>query len=978
MMTSPGAEVDSDSSDDEWVITSLNNKSLAANKQTQQKPAKPKALIKKEFAYLQTNSSSSSLSSITLSTAANYSSSSPLLEMNSPSITSDTVPLQYLSQEKLQEICKNMDANTLVSQLVHVYKSAEIFIKIREIETDSLSLEMRLREHLESCSDPCTFIVDCLEALSIHFSDNAKIRELTPKFRRLLTEVLCKGLSYFLNIPAEERKIDKEPDLISFDDNAIISSSVTKEKEEKEEAKDLISFDDNEFLVVLSDTEEEDYEESSSDDDSIPIITIEPIFNKYTISRTHQDKLIALIETIPSPIVIYYAMDTFKLGQVIAFGCEREEEGVKLIKRLLKYGYYSEATNCIKKLDLFSQFPIPSIATEMFTASQGMMLPTLVINKPSLQRELLDFIDKQLRFNFAGPLEVVPPEKLQGVDTDGVQQLSRLKERKFQKDLVTCGVKIAQEMKISLNEYYFINLSQRYACLRWILAQRALQQMEDQELSIKKSSNYNGLIDLLCENDSALARLAIKELVDMGDTVAPAFFATNYKEESFFCKYNSLPFNERLLSIVKGEQMSRHWTSLGPKRPSNPNKLPYYELPSNARWLFVNSEKSLIFMKDILSQSNVCGIDTEWVPAFATLGNPVKTALMQIASDIGGYIFLLDLKTILSSENKMLYKLVEKILQFLFEDEEILKIAFDFTGDFQLLYQSIPSSKSWNVAKLLDLKSLTSPPKPNAENGQPITGGLAGVVTAYLGCTLNKRQQISNWEKRPLTEEQAIYAESKAIKTYDLDSDETVDITFAIDRLKRIKWENIAFIGFQCWFVAMSFDAAVYQNTAEVISLAVINFVCAIFGALEVIDGKRWLRILTDIKYKHKIPLDITAIQIAYKIEIVLSTCVALFAIGFAYLSYAVVKEFGWKTYKKIGADISIQQAMRPEDHWYIWICFVILGMILALTTSALGFVCMTNFGKGLKPYIQRGENKEKVDIPKKNSIDEPWTIDED
>lgn len=75
-----------------------------------------------------------------------------------------------------------------------------------------------------------------------------------------------------------------------------------------------------------------------------------------------------------------------------------------------------------------------------------------------------------------------------------------------------------------------------------------------------------------------------------------------------------------------------------------------------------------------------------------------------------------------------------------------------------MLYQSIPSSKSWNVAKLLDLKSLTSPPKPNAENGQPITGGLAGVVTTYLGCTLNKRQQISNWEKRPLTEEQAIYA----------------------------------------------------------------------------------------------------------------------------------------------------------------------------------------------------------------------------
>lgn len=35
-----------------------------------------------------------------------------------------------------------------------------------------------------------------------------------------------------------------------------------------------------------------------------------------------------------------------------------------------------------------------------------------------------------------------------------------------------------------------------------------------------------------------------------------------------------------------------------------------------------------------------------------------------------------------------------------------------------------------------------------------------------------------------------------------------VDLTSAIDRLKRIKWENIAFIGFQVWFVGMSFDAA--------------------------------------------------------------------------------------------------------------------------------------------------------------------------
>ncbi|KAG1438854.1 hypothetical protein G6F57_019663 [Rhizopus arrhizus] len=199
--------------------------------------------------------------------------------------------------------------------------------------------------------------------------------------------------------------------------------------------------------------------------------------------------------------------------------------------------------------------------------------------------------------------------------------------------------------------------------------------MEDQDMSIEKSSNYNGLIDYVCENDPALAKLTIKELTDMGDTKSAAYFATCYKEEAFYCKYNALPLSERSVGIVKGEQLSRHWTSLPPKKPSNPNKLPYYELPPHAVTVMVDSEKTLMFMKDILSQSHRCGIDTEWVPAFAKQGSPGKTALMQIASDIKGYIFLVDLKTIFASDNKLLYRWIEKILQFLFEDEEILKIV---------------------------------------------------------------------------------------------------------------------------------------------------------------------------------------------------------------------------------------------------------------------------------------------------------------
>jgi hypothetical protein len=93
-----------------------------------------------------------------------------------------------------------------------------------------------------------------------------------------------------------------------------------------------------------------------------------------------------------------------------------------------------------------------------------------------------------------------------------------------------------------------------------------------------------------------------------------------------------------------------------------------------------------------------------------------------------------------------------------------------------------------------------------------------------------------------------------------------------------------------------------------VVALAVMNLACAILGALEVVDGRRWLTTLNNIKLKHEIPIITTPIQIAFYVEIALSICVGLFGILFAYLSMQLVKELGWVIYKKIGADLDIQR----------------------------------------------------------------------
>lgn len=479
---------------------------------------------------------------------------------------------------------------------------------------------------------------------------------MTSKFRRLLATCFCTALARFLDTPVEKRKN--------------ISLSADNEQAAEEEERDLITFDED--LISFDDDDDEEEEEDDDDDDDDDVIILETI-DRYNVTRNHQLKLIGMMDTIPFPIIVYYSMDVYKLNQLLSIDCEFEQDGVKLCKLLMKHGHYDEAVNCIKKLNLYAKFPTNSIADQYFTAGYGPLLFTFTQGQLELQKELLRFINNQLQFNYAGNLDIIPRHYFN--DLNNTHQLSRLKERKFQKDLVSCGVKVLKESGLEEKDYYFISLSQRYAGLRYILAQRAIQQSEDGDLSIESSSNFNGLIDLLCQDDPVLARLAIKELIDIGDTVAPPYFASLYKQQEFYCRYNALPINHRLLGVVKGEQMSRHRSMFSPKKQStNQNGLAYYQLPSHAKRVWVDSYESLMHLKDIVSNSNICGIDTEWVPTFAK-SNSIKTALMQIACDNAGYVFLLDLKTIFLPENIKLYYITEKILQLLFEDDQILKIG---------------------------------------------------------------------------------------------------------------------------------------------------------------------------------------------------------------------------------------------------------------------------------------------------------------
>lgn len=248
-----------------------------------------------------------------------------------------------------------------------------------------------------------------------------------------------------------------------------------------------------------------------------------------------------------------------------------------------------------------------------------------------------------------------------------------MRERKFQKDLATTASKVIQELNIPSKEYYFIWLSQRYSCLRWIILERGTQQNEERDLSIAGTSNYNGLIDLVAGEDPALAKLAIKEFVDMGDPYAPAYFATRLGQQEFFVFYSSRPSQERFVGVIKGESMTRHRSCLSPRKSSPHPQLSYYTLPYHAQPIMVDNQDMVLQMQYILNQYQICGLDSEWVPQFAKNTN-LRTSLLQIAIE-NGTIFLVDIKTAFDPSNAALLHLMDKTLRQLFEAEHIVKLG---------------------------------------------------------------------------------------------------------------------------------------------------------------------------------------------------------------------------------------------------------------------------------------------------------------
>jgi ribonuclease D len=151
-------------------------------------------------------------------------------------------------------------------------------------------------------------------------------------------------------------------------------------------------------------------------------------------------------------------------------------------------------------------------------------------------------------------------------------------------------------------------------------------------------------------------------------------------------------------------------------------------------------------IKSLIISSSKVGLDCE----FKSSVIPYCTSdinLLQIATETHCFIFDFDK---LKKEEE-----IRKFCVELFENDNIKKIGFDLKGDIKHMISSL-NMEFMFIRSLFDLYSIY-------EELHGEKSALANVVKQYLGKELDKFEQCSDWQTKPLRKGQIVYAAKDAI-----------------------------------------------------------------------------------------------------------------------------------------------------------------------------------------------------------------------
>ncbi|NWY33888.1 MUT7 Exonuclease, partial [Pheucticus melanocephalus] len=418
------------------------------------------------------------------------------------------------------------------------------------------------------------------------------------------------------------------------------------------------------------------------------------------------------------------------------------------VSHLYLQGNYKEAAMLSIKLKLQPDQDVEKMCTPLLLQDKAILVEEYVAEYPELQRKLLQTLDTWCEPSF-NIRDIIRP----------YQGLSKYKPEKFNR-------RVLSKLIFRLLERFNVDsalcpnvINQRHLrTLNYLFYKRFVEKTMTEE-------NWADHIQSTVGENRWLQGHLVQSLLRHCDTRGAARWAQHCQvppemlPQAVAEELQKLHIQDRVEEATKVDNYEAS------------KKKDYYQLPiprENIHFL-QTWEETLRCWEKVLQAGQVVGVDMEWKPSFGMVGKP-RVALLQLA--LKDEVFLLDLPQLLEqAEAEGEKEKLPHFIQMLYADAAIIKLGYGMSGDLSSLAATCSALKDTEkqMQGVVDLLAVDkqvdglSPEHSPEERGvrQP-EKGLSLLVQHVLGKPLDKTEQLSNWEKRPLREEQILYAASDA------------------------------------------------------------------------------------------------------------------------------------------------------------------------------------------------------------------------
>lgn len=425
------------------------------------------------------------------------------------------------------------------------------------------------------------------------------------------------------------------------------------------------------------------------------------------------------------------------------------------IVRLQALHCYKEAAVLSIKLNLQEEVNMEEICVPLILQNKLPLAESFVTGHSHLEQRLVTLLDSWCHPSFSG--EEISRQFPHCSVTK--QCMSQIHPKLLTKHVYRLMERFNIDQGLCPNALH----KRRLDSLRFLMYKRFVEKSMTEE-------NWSDHVQYVVADDSELQILLVEMLVKYCGLQKASQWSLRYNipRNRLPCgvweTQQSLPPDLQQIGL-SGSAQAEEWI------PSQSHRQKFYQVPlTKDKVHFVDSLETLQRCRNIvLKDGGIVGVDMEWQPTFGCISTQ-KVALIQLA--VSDQVFLLDL----CANGFCQHPDTISFIRSLFSDRNILKLGYGTSGDLKCLLATWHQllEEPLQMEGMLDLLNIhqkiqrrkvnrtQNGPKEVLVGEDSAEKGLSLLVQQVLGRPLDKTEQMSNWEKRPLRISQIRYAVADA------------------------------------------------------------------------------------------------------------------------------------------------------------------------------------------------------------------------